>query len=131
MIDSGLYQLLAADAGVSAICAGRIFSVDIPPDNQQLPALAYSMVGGAATPTFTTSGVFRQRVQLDAFGDSYDDAASLRAAGITAVNGWCAVLSDGTRVLSASLLNPGTDFCGEDRIFRCMCEFYILHTLPS
>jgi hypothetical protein len=58
-------------------------------------------------------------------------ARAIRAAVIAALDGWSATLSDGTRVLDTTVLNPGTDFCSEQRIFRCMCEFYVLYTLPT
>lgn len=130
MIDAGLYALLAADAGVSAITA-RIFQGDGPPDMTQLPCVAYSFVGGSSDPGLTTSGVLRQRVEINAMSTASEQASDLRNAIIKAVNGWQQQLTDGTNVVSTTLLNPGTDFVTEDRIFRRMCEFYVLYTLPS
>jgi Protein of unknown function (DUF3168) len=131
MIDEGLYALLAADDGVLAIVNARIFQVAVPEDLDQYPCVGYSFVGGASDPTFTTSGVIRQRVELNAYSVNPSEAANLRAAIIKAVNGWQQTLSDGTNVLNTYLLNPGTDFVGEDKIFRRMCEFYVLYTLPT
>lgn len=138
MIDAGLNKLLAQNSEVAALAGENIFAGDAPDDIAQYPCIAYSFVGGSADPTFNTSGMIRQRIQIDAFAmqPSGSDspgtvAACIRAAVIKAVNGWQQLLGDGTNVLNAVLLNPGTDFVSEDRIFRCMCEFYVLYTLPA
>lgn len=141
MIDSGLYALLAADNGGDAIdqlAGGRVFAVEGPPDMAEMPYLVYSFVGGLAAPALTSSGVLRQRVQIDAFAAQASGtvqpgtiAAMLRNAVIPRVDGWREMLADGTNVLNAIVLNPGTDFCTEQRVFRCMCEFYIDYTLPT
>lgn len=138
MIQEGLHALLAADTSVAAIVNGRIFEILAPDDRQLYPCLSYTLVGGSSEPTMGTSGVLRERIEINALclepaaGKSpYTIAAYLRAAVIQAVNGWQQNLSDGTRVLNTVLLNPGTDFCTEDRIFRCMVEFYVLYTLPN
>ena len=131
MIQEGLKALLAANAGVSALVAGRIFPVLGPPDIGQMPYVVYVCVGGSSEPSLSTSGVLRQRIEINAHAETYGAAAVLRAAIISAVNGWNETLADGTHVLNTTLLNPGTDFCGEDRIFRCMVEFYVLYTLPA
>ena len=143
MIDAGLYALLAGNSALTALLAATnsqpcIFAGDAPDDLALYPSVAYSFVGGSADPTMQTTGMIRQRVQIDAFAtvpsgglSAGSVAAAIRAAVIKAVNGWQQVLGDGTNVLNAVLLNPGTDFVSEDRIFRAMCEFYILFTLPT
>ena len=138
MIDEGIYSLLAADAGVSALVDGRIYAVEGPPDATKMPYVVYRFVGGLASPTLSTSGVLRQRVEVDAYAAASSAglqpgtvAAKIRRAVIAALNGWQQTLSDGTRVLDTYLVNPGTDFCTEQMIFRCMSEFYVDYTLPA
>jgi hypothetical protein len=139
VIEAGIYALLAADAGVSALVAGRIFQGVAPSDQSQYPCVVCSFVGGSSEPTFQGAGMIRQRVQIDAFAAVPSGtnspgtvAANIRAAVIRALNGWQqTALDDGTFVSSAVLLNPGTDFVSEQRIFRCMCEFYVLFTIPN
>ncbi len=145
MIAQGLYSLLSASQGGDAVdtyVAGRIFAGAAPDDLTQYPCIAYSFVGGASEPALTSSGVVRQRVEVNAFAvmpdvvnslQPYDVAGKIRMAIIKRINGWQqnSVGGDATNVLDASLLNPGTDFVTEDRIFRCLCEFYVLYTLPS
>lgn len=137
MIDAGMVTLLAENSAVAALVRDRIFAIAAPDDLLLYPCIAYSFVGGASEPTFDTPGLIRQRVQIDAFAvkssgslSAGSVAAAIRSAVIEAINGWQQVLFDGTNVLDAVLLDPGTDFVSEDRIFRAMCEFYVLYTLP-
>lgn len=135
MIEEGIYALLAADTGVSALVAGRIFAIAGPPDRAQMPYLVYSLVGGSSDQTLRTSGVNRHRLQIDAYAADPNGsdgpakvAAQIRAAAIAALEGWNGQLSGGINVLDTLTLNPGTDFCTEQMIFRCMAEFYVLYT---
>ena len=143
MIDAGLYALLAGNSALTALLAAvnsqpAIFAGDAPDDLALYPCVAYSLVGGSSEATMQTSGMIRQRVQIDAFaaagsgGNSAGTiAANIRAAVIAAVNGWQQLLGDGTNIGNAELVNPGTDFVSEQRIFRAMCEFRVHYTLPS
>jgi hypothetical protein len=130
MLAEGLYALLSGSA-VAALAQGGIYPGAAPDDQAQYPCVSYSLVGGSADPGLTTTGVIRQRVELNGFSfNSYAEAAQIRAAIIAALDGWQLTLSDGVRILDAYLLNPGTDFVSEQRCFRCMVEFYVLYTLP-
>jgi hypothetical protein len=132
MIDEGLVSLLTFSPGVAGIIGDRVYQVEPPVFDPALyPCLSYKFVGGAADPTLNTSGTIRQRIELTAHSQDASEAANLRVAVIKAVNGWCGRLSDGTHVLNTYLLNPGTDYFGEDLVFHRMCEFYVLYTLPS
>jgi hypothetical protein len=131
VIDEGLYALLSNDPGVIAIAGQKIYQVSWPTDLSMLPCVVYSFVGGSVDHTLDTSGVVTQRVELNALSLNASEAARLRAAVITAMDELPGLLPDGTNILNAELLNPGTDFAGEDRVFRRMCEFYVLYTLPN
>lgn len=142
MIEEGLVAALTANNGGDAIdvyVAGRVFGDTAPPDLQQIPCICFSLVGGSSEPTLRNSGTLQQRIEINALavnpdeGNSYSPrkvAGLIRAAVIARLNGWQQQLGDGTDVLNTTLLNPGTDFVTEQRIFRCMCEFYVLYTLP-
>jgi hypothetical protein len=130
VIDQGLVSLILQNPGFSRI-TGQLFRGSAPDDQKFYPCGTYAFVGGSAQPTINTSGVIRQRVELNGLSFNADQAAVLRDAMIAAVNGWQQRLPNGANVLNTILLNPGTDFVTGDRIFRCMCEFYILYTLPS
>lgn len=131
MIDAGIVSVLSGDATVTAICATRFFQMDAPPDVAEMPCLTYMFVGGSSQPTLGTSGVIRQRVQLDAHSLDADKAKDLSAAIVNALLGWSGTLTNGVHVLLTELLNPGTDFVNEQRIFRRMVEFYVSYTLPA
>lgn len=141
MIEEGLVALLTAANGGDAIdtyVAGDVFGDSAPPDQTALPCLCYSLVGGASEPTLNGPGVIRQRIEINALAMQPAGgigpraiAGKIRAAVIARLNGWQHTLTDGTVVLNAVLLNPGTDFVTEERVFRCMCEFYVLYTLPT
>lgn len=127
----GLYALLAADAGVAALVNGAIYAGLAPDDATKYPCIAYRQIAGVAAPTLKTSGVYRQRIEFDAYSfNSYGQADAIRQAIIAAVDGWQAQLADGTQIATTFLENAGSDFVNEQRCFRCMCEFIVLYTLP-
>lgn len=130
MFQQGLFPKLSADAGVSAIAGTNIFAAMGPDDTSRFPCVVASLVGGSTDPTTNGSGVFKSRLQLDCYAFDYHTADQLRRAVIACLDGWQQSLTDGTNILNAVPLNPGTDFGGESRIFRCMVEFYVLYTLP-
>ena len=131
MIQKGIFAELAADTGIASIAGDRFFEVASPPDLTQFPCLVLTLVGGAVEQTLSTSGVVRQRVEISAFAIDYATAATLREAVKSVLDGWSQKLDDGLDVITTLLLNPGTDMVSEERIFRCMVEFYILYTLPA
>ena len=130
MIQNGIFNLLSTNGSIAALIGSnpaRIFPVLLPQDSV-LPALTYHLVAEPVDPTFTTSGMARARIQFDAWGDSYSDAASLRAALTTVLHGLKGTLSDGT-IVDNTLLLGATDFFEDDpRQFRCMSEFYMWTT---
>lgn len=130
-LQAGLLAQLAADAGVSALVGAKFFEGAMPPDFKMYPCVSFAFVGGSAESTLDTSGVIRQRVEMNGGALDYPTADAIRTALIVALNGWQQRLADGFNVLNTTLLNPGTDFVTEQRIFRCMVEFYVLYTLPS
>lgn len=136
MIDEGIYARLAADAGVSAWVGGHIYAVEGPPDATKMPYVTYRFVGGSNEGTFDTSGVFHQRVEVNAHVAAPKNglqpgtvAAKIRRAVIAAMKGWSQVLPDGTHVTDTHIANPGIDFCSGQMIFRCMVEFRVDYTL--
>lgn len=131
MIGAGIYAQLTGNAAVAAIIGARVFSSVGVPDQTQLPCLVVSLVGGAVAPTLTSSGVIRQRVQIDALSLDSDQCDALSDAVIAAMDGWSGAQSNGANVLDTLIANPGTEFADEERIFRQMTEFYVLYTLPA
>lgn len=137
MIDAGIYQQLSGNAAITAIVGSEIFAGGAPPDRKTFPRVVYKLVGGSSDPTLATSGTIRQRVQIDseavdpdASGDAPGDiAVQLCDLVIATLNGWQGKIPNGPNVLNTWLINPGTDYLDEDRIFGRLCEFYVLYTL--
>jgi Protein of unknown function (DUF3168) len=131
MMQEGLYSLLAADAGVSALVGANIFQIEAPDDLSFYPCATYKCIAGTTEDTLDGCHVIRQRVELAGYAagpGAGAKAARIRAAIIKALDGWKQTLADGTDVKGVELINPATDFCSEQRIFRCMCEFYVLYS---
>lgn len=131
MIGPGIFQQLTGDAAVAAIIGQRVFSSVGVPDLSQLPCLVVSTVGGSVDYTLSTSGVLRQRVQIDALSMDSEQCGALRDAAMLALSGWHGPQTSGANVLDTLLLNPGTEFVDEERVFRQMLEFYVFYTLPT
>jgi hypothetical protein len=132
LIQEGLVARLLADPGVSAIAGRNIYAMLGPSDSQaNYPCVSYSLVGGSEFLTLRNNGNEHQRVELNALAFTYAAAAQLRQAVIFALRDWKEVLSDGTDVTGTFLANPGIDFGSEDRIFRCLVEFYVDYNSPT
>ncbi|HEV2463549.1 MAG TPA: DUF3168 domain-containing protein [Acidobacteriaceae bacterium] len=134
MIEAGITAFLQASSALAALVGTRIYPTQLP-DSTVYPAITYQMVGGNSKPTLDTSGVQKLRMQFDCWsaatpdGGTYAQAASVREALIAALNGVQTTLSDGTRLLTADLVNPGMSFFEREALqYRCMVEFYLLYT---
>jgi hypothetical protein len=131
LIQEGLFARLAADAGVLALVGGNIFAGAAPDDLSLYPCASYTFVGGSDAVTFSGKHETRSRVELNGHALTYAAAAKIRLAIIKALDGWAATLTDGTVVTATTLINPGLDFVGEDRIFRHLVEFYVDFNPPT
>lgn len=115
--------LAAADSITSLLATPTsIYPVTLPTD-AALPAIEYKVVGGSGKPSFNTRGIFRARMEVNCWGDTYDDAVTLRTAVIQALDGY----ADGT--LSILFLQP-QDFFDHDLLqYRALAEFYVWYAL--
>lgn|GEM_PF-6480671 len=121
MIELSFAAALQASSAVTAITGPRIYPLVLPND-VTLPAIHYSFVGGSASPTLTTTGTQKYRVEVNCWGATYSDAVMLRAAVIKALNGYL----DGT--MSIQFLMPRDLFDHELLQYRAAAEFYIHFT---
>ena len=132
MIQEGFVAKLLADPGVKAIAGGNVYALLAPDDSLlSYPCVSYRLIGGSQYLTYDRVGNRQERIEFAAHALDYATAAQLRAAVTTALQDWKQVLSDGTDVIGTNLANPGTDFLSTDRIFSCMCEFYIDFNPPN
>ncbi len=116
--------VLAAATSVTSLLASAtsIYPIVVPTD-APLPAIDYKVVGGSGKPSFNTRGMFRARMEVNCWGETYGDAVTLRTAVVQAIDGY----SDGT--LSILFLQPQDFFDYELLQYRAMCEFYVWFAL--
>lgn len=127
MIEQSLYNALVGSAAVTALCANRIYPVQLP-EQATMPAIEYQFISAVSAATLTSSGMFRTRVQIGCWGNNYGDAAKLRAAVLDLLDGYVSPATDETRIQNSLIVNAKRDdFDHELLMYRCMCEFYLLH----
>ena len=122
MIEQLLYSLLSSTSSITAITGQRIYPLVLPTD-PTLPAIEYSFIAGTSSPTLTTKGYKRYRVEINCWGKTYSDAVALRSAVKDALDGY----SDGN--MSILLISPRDFFDNALLQYRAMAEFYILTNL--
>jgi len=134
MIEAGVQQRLAADAGVSAIAADRIFPVILPetmlnPDTTVPAALTYQVI--SKIPTYTLSDgvvLIIARVQFDCWASTYGAAKSLMAALDAALDQYTGTLPDGTEVQNAWRENGARDDHDRDtRLYRVSADYFVMY----
>jgi hypothetical protein len=81
MIEESLFTLLSTAAQITALCGTRIYPAVLP-EKAILPAIHYLFVGGSSQATNDTYGVQEYRVEVNCWGNSYNDAVTLRHAVI-------------------------------------------------
>jgi hypothetical protein len=122
MFETNLFSVLSAASGITAITGANIFPVELPKD-PTLPALTYRTITSVASPTFTTSGLQRARVEIDCWGSRYLDAVNLRTAVIGALNGYV------DANFTILLISFGDVFKNELLQYAATVEFYLFFTL--
>jgi hypothetical protein len=118
MIELIFSNLLLASAAITDICSGRIYPVRLATD-APMPAIHYMFISGVSKPTLDSRGSQKYRVEVSCWGDSYNDAVTLRAAVVSALD----------QTVSANLYIEflmNTDLDDHQTLqYRCLCEFYV------
>lgn len=71
LINEDLRTFLLADLTIKALIHQRCYSDEIPPNNPQMPALVYLLIGGSSSSSLTNIVDHAMaRVQIDCYGDS-------------------------------------------------------------
>jgi hypothetical protein len=87
MIEAALRAVLIANAGVTALVGTRVY-VGILPQDPTYPALTIQPVGYNADNHLTDAGDLQwDRLQIDAWGETYAATHQLYKAAIDAING--------------------------------------------
>jgi hypothetical protein len=118
VIESTLYSVLSTAPRITAITSTRIHPLVIP-EGSTLPAISYSIVGGAVKPTFSNNGTQRLRVELNCWGATYGDAITLRNAVVQSIDGY------NEQGISIQYLMPQDFFDHELLQYRALVEFYL------
>ena len=118
MIELIFDGILRASSAVTTLATGGIYPGKLPTD-ATFPAINYLFVGGSSKATQDTFGTQRYRVEVNAWGNSYNDAVTLRHAITAALSQYNA---NGVFI---SFLQP-TDFFEHELLeFRACAEFYV------
>lgn len=120
----GIFALLSGESTISAIVADRVYPLLVP-EGVTLPAMTFQFPAGRSYPTFKTSGLQMLRMQVDVFGETYEDANAGREALRKFLNGYQGTLADGTKLQNVDLMAPGDTYEEYPRQFRCILEFYL------
>lgn len=119
--------LLLADAAVADLIADRAYP-SVRPQGSALPALVLSMI--SFTPDYHMRGEthMSQRIQIDAYGRTYSEMATLAAAVFAVLSGFRGV--QGAIDFQGVFLAAGRDFfdpAGEEgsRVHRRSMDFMI------
>jgi hypothetical protein len=130
MIEAGIFSLLSMEPSITALVADRVYPVILPTDGT-FPAITYQLVGGTSTPTLTTTGLQKVRLQIDCWAiDGYLTAATVRAAVTKFLANRVATLSDGT-IATFILIQPLDFYSGGGEMFRCGLEMYCIFNFIS
>ena len=103
MLIDGLITLMTEDTGVSALVSTRIYK-SVLPRGYVLPAICIHRYGGSQDYQFSgPADVSEDQVQLDAYGETAEDAQSVVAALKTLLVPYVGALPDGTKVQACYL----------------------------
>jgi hypothetical protein len=118
MIELIFDGILRASSAVTTLATGGIYPAALPKD-ATFPAIHYLIVGGSSKATQDTYGTQRTRVEVNAWGNSYNDAITLRHAIIAALSQYS---QNGVFISFSSQ----TDFFDHDLLeYRAMSEWYL------
>jgi hypothetical protein len=124
MIELVFDGLLRGSPSITALATGGIYPGALPKD-ATFPAIHYLFVGGSSNATQDTYGTQRYRVEVNAWGNSYNDAVTLRHAIVAALSQYS------QNGVSIRFIQP-TDFFDHELLeFRAMAEFYVTSNFSS
>jgi hypothetical protein len=121
MIETTLQTLLTTSAPIRAITTS-VYPVTLP-KGIETPVIwiSWKTVTSVSNPTFTTTGITRTRIQIDCWAARYLDAANLRAAVRSVLDGY----HDGSIAIQSL---SDTDIYDDVLLeYRAILEFYVWH----
>ena len=97
-VEADLRTFMAADATIASLVSTRIYATDIKPQESALPAITYQRVG-TEDQFFVDSGqggYTGAEFDIDAWGEDYSDAVTLRDAIIARLQNYRGAMGDTT-----------------------------------
>ena len=120
MVEQEIFAALT-QSSITALCSTRVYPAALPKD-PTLPAIEYKIVGGAPQSTLGGHGSLRVRLEVNCWGNTYNDAVTLRSAVVQALSGYKVPNSNTT----FSYLMPQDFFDDELLQYRAVAEFYVV-----
>ncbi|ADW69011.1 DUF3168 domain-containing protein [Granulicella tundricola] len=122
MVETTIYTILSTSPAVTALVSDRINPMVLDRDTG-FPAISYLFISTVSSPTFSTRGSQRYRFEVSCWAQKALSAWELRAAVITALNGYS---QDGVVIqfmLSRDMFDHISETC------RATAEFYVFSNL--
>jgi hypothetical protein len=131
-LESGLYQLLIADPGVSSWVGGRVFGGKMP-RGATMPAIVWSVAVGKdmGYSTQGASGLIKKSVQFDSYANKYSDVVKTSDSIRALLQNYSGVLPDNTSV-NGVIITRDMDVSWEPGaggyVFRRLLEMDVMYT---
>lgn len=137
MLEAGIQNLIAADAGVQALIGdpARLYPVALPED-PAFPCASYQVISDVPDYLLAgTSSIEVKRVQVDTWSGgtnnaTYAAAKQVQAAIRTVLESFRGQLADGTRVAGIFVANAVDLFEQDARAYRTTTD-YMVHFYPA
>lgn len=126
MVEYDFRKLLLAQSSITDIIGDR-FTRMVRDEGGVLPALTYQVISSIPDPSFETDGLERMRLQLDCWGKTDKEAATLRQAVRDFVKDFRGEMGD-TFVSYIEPVNQIDFYEQEPREWRLMLEVYLYYT---
>jgi len=138
VIETGIYSLITANAGFTAIADGRIYPLIMPDDlTASLPVTPPAVFPPAATYKAISSitqytmggsvGMVTTRMQFDCFASDYLDAKNIATAIRLVLENYTGTLTDGTFVNAIWVANVTDSYESDVRLYRTSIDFKIVY----
>jgi hypothetical protein len=119
MLEIQFHALLSGTSTITSLAVGGVYPVTLPKDWNTFPAIHWMIVGGSSAGTFDSYGVQEYRIEVNCWGDSYNDAVTLRHAVISVLAGYSDANMAIRLLMTHELFDPDFLEC------RAIAEFYV------
>lgn len=124
--EEGLLAFLTADAGVSSLCADRLYPAGGVPDDVARPYLTYRKVSGPREITHDgDAGIEHPRFQFSCWSDDYLEAKNLAKAVKKALSGYRGLVGD-VPVSGCTIENQTDIYVQQERTYQVAVDVTLL-----